>query len=458
MMYTHDEETIVAQCTPQGKGAIALIRLSGIQAVSTAARMSKLASTKNLDELPSHTIHYGWIVTPQGSIIDQVMFFLMRAPRTFTGQDVVEITCHNNQFLIEAIIERAIQSGARLAKEGEFAKRAYLNGKIDLVQAEAINELIHASTQQALKQSLAQVEGSFSSWIERIQKELFKCLAFSDASFEFIDEEMEFGSTIKTIVDDVLDELCVIKKSYDQQQRIREGVRIALIGSVNAGKSSLFNVLLGKNRSIVADIAGTTRDTVEAGVYRYGNYCTFVDTAGLRNTDDCIEQEGIRRSMQEAAQADCILLIVDQSRRMTEQEKTIYADIIAQCKAKAILVYNKTDLPQVADQPFDLENILYVSTVHPESTQLLEQKLELKINQLLKQAESPFLLNKRQWHLLLALEQRLQDLKAIMQHNMAYEIISYHLKDALEHLSELSGQTISEKGMDAVFREFCVGK
>ncbi len=458
MIYCQDEETIIAQCTPQGKGAIALIRLSGPQAIECAAQMSKLANGKSLNELPTHTIHFGWVLDAQGSIIDQVMFLLMHAPRTFTGQQVVEITCHNNQFLVEAIIEKAIQLGARLAKEGEFAKRAYLNGKIDLVQAEAINELIHACTQQALKQSLAQVEGSFSAWIERIQKELFKCLAFSDASFEFIDEEMEFGSLIEQSIATILNELVVIKKSYSQQQRIREGVRIALIGAVNAGKSSLFNALLGKNRSIVADIAGTTRDTVEAGVYRYGNYCTFVDTAGLRNTNDSIEQEGIKRSLQEAAQADCILLVIDQSRSMLHEEQRVYADIIEQNRSKIIVVYNKSDLPRITNQLFDSENIVYVSTIKPGLVQLLEQRLESKISQLLKQAESPFLLNKRQWHLLLALEQRLNELKEIMQRTMAYEIISYHLKDALEHLAELSGQTISEKGMDAVFREFCVGK
>lgn len=328
MIYSHDDETIIAQCTPQGNGAIALLRISGLEAIEVATKISSLASGLPLKNLPSHTIHYGYITNPQGERIDHVMFLLMQGPKTFTGQNTVEITCHNNPFIIQAIIEQALLHGARMAKNGEFTKRAVLNKKIDIIQAEAINELIHANTQFGLKKSLAQLEGSFSHWIEKIQKKLLKALAFSEASFEFIDEEMSFGPQIKTIITETLNTITSIKKTFEQQLHIRQGVRIALIGSVNAGKSSLFNALLNKERAIVTNIAGTTRDALEAGLYKDGIYWTLIDTAGIRQTEDVIEQEGIKRSLHEAQLADIILLIVDNSRIPSPEERAFYTDII----------------------------------------------------------------------------------------------------------------------------------
>jgi tRNA modification GTPase len=458
MILDHDDQTIIAQCTPHGSGAIALLRMSGLEAISIASKISKLASQKTLLEVPSHTIHFGSVIDPHGATIDQVMFIVMHAPKTFTGHDTVEITCHNNPFLIEALIQRAVESGARLAQEGEFTKRAFMNKKIDLIQAESINELIHASTQMALKQSLAQLEGSFSHWIQTIEKELIKNTALSEASFEFIDEEMEFGKQIHESVTKLIDTIALIKKTFNQQQHIRQGVRIALIGSVNAGKSSLFNALLNKNRSIVTSIAGTTRDVVEAGVYKNSSYWTLIDTAGLRQTHDIIEQEGIQRSYQEAQQADCIVLIYDGSRLMTEQELSIYHDLLAKYSHKTIVVKTKSDLAQSSQR--ELSSSYFPVSVHDKiSVYTLEKTIEQKIeDDVFKNIESPFLLNKRQYNLLLSLESNLVTVKELLQGSIAYELVSHHLHDALEKLTELSGKTISEQSMDAIFREFCVGK
>ena len=258
MFHSIDDQTIIAQCTPRGSGAIALLRISGINAIEVTAHIAKLTGQKTLLDAVTHTIHYGSIVESNGTIIDNVLFLIMRAPKTFTGQDTVEITCHNNQFIIEQIIALAIANGARVAQEGEFTKRAVLNGKIDLVQAEAINELIHAQTQMALKQSLSQLNGSLSNWLVSIEQELLKALALSEASFEFLDEEMEFAPQISAMITHVMGTITEIKKTYNQQQQIRQGIRVAIIGSVNAGKSSLFNALLNQNRAIVTAIAGTT--------------------------------------------------------------------------------------------------------------------------------------------------------------------------------------------------------
>ncbi len=453
MFLSHDEQTIIAQCTPRGSGAIALLRICGINAIEIVDRMSKLASGKKLIDLPTHTIHYGSIVN-QAAIADNVLFLLMRAPKTFTGQDTVEITCHNNQFIVEEIISLAIGAGARLAQEGEFSKRALMNGKIDLVQAEAINELIHAQTQMALKQSLAQLEGSFSQWLTILEKDLLKALALSEASFEFLDEEMEFAPQIQQLIATVQNKISSIKKTFNQQQHIRQGIRVAIIGSVNAGKSSLFNALLNQNRAIVNAMAGTTRDVIEAGLFKKGNYWTLVDTAGLRQTDDIIEQEGIKRSLEEAHKADIIILAYDSSREMTPPEKMVYDEIKKNYLNKIIQVFTKADSAiEVASDHIS------VSSKNKQNIDTLEHRIEQKIATLFATIESPFLLNQRQHNLLIALEHKLIDISAMLsQKPVAYELLSIHLNDAIAHLAELSGKAISEAGMDMIFREFCIGK
>lgn len=459
MIQNHDNDIIVAQCTPQGSGALALLRVCGDQAIAHISSLCSLPGNKKLIDQPTHTIHYGSIVNDEGIALDHCMFIVMQGPRTFTGQNTVEITTHNNPFIIEAIIQQIIKAGARLAQPGEFSRRAVLNNKIDLLQAEAINELIHAHTPLALKQALAQVDGTFSSWVVGIEKELIKALAFSEASFEFIEEEeLEFGSTIKAIILDVLGTIKELKHRFHQQQHIRQGVRIALIGSVNAGKSSLFNALLNKNRAIVTNIPGTTRDALEAGIYTKNNYWTLIDTAGLRQTDDIIEQEGISRSLQEASCADIVVLVVDRSRGMTLQERTIYEELLVLHSKKVIVVHTKPDLPAYPNPSLSVEHALEISTITRKNMSNFEQLLETKISQLFIDQESPFLLNQRQYNLILTIEQQLHLIITMLNSPIQYELLSYHLKDALTIITELTGKTISEQGMDAVFREFCVGK
>ena len=460
MILSTDDQSIIAQCTPRGNGALALLRISGADSWLISSQISKFPFQKNLLEQTSHTVHYAYIIDQNGNTIDHVMLIVMRGPRTFTGQDVVEITCHNNQFIIEAIITVAIQAGARFAQEGEFTKRAFMNGKLDLVQAEAINELIHAQTQNALKKSLAQLEGSFSNWIQILEKELFKIFAWCQASFEFLDEEVGFGDRMKNHLESLLSKILALKKTFNRQQQIRQGIRIALIGSVNAGKSSIFNNLVQHKRAIVTNIAGTTRDSIEAGVYRNGNYWTLIDTAGLRQTDDVIEQEGIRRSYEEALKADIILLIVDGSRSFSEEEKKVYVKLFEDYDSKIILVQNKCDISQeiTMSNILNSSNSIKVSSLTGENISLLEAKIEEKIAELFNTIESPFLLNQRQFNLLLNLEKKLLIIQSLLSKAVHYELIAYHLQEALEQLSELTGKTISETAMDAVFKEFCVGK
>ncbi len=458
LFHAKDQETIIAQCTPQGSGALALIRLSGDTVFEIADRMCELASGKKITDVATHTIHYGSVVEDSGTVIDHVMVIVMQAPKTFTGQHTIEITCHNNQFLIERIIERAITCGARLAAGGEFSKRSVLNNKMDLVQAEAVNELIHAAHQQSLKQSLSQLEGSFSHWIAALEKRLIKCLALSEASFEFLDEEdMAFGKQIEELLTTVLIDISSIKKTFDQQQQIRDGIRIALLGSVNAGKSSLFNAMLAQERAIVTDIAGTTRDVIEAGMFVDGGYWTLVDTAGLRATEDIVERKGIERSHQEAHKADIILLVCDSSRTMLDHEIAVYQSLLDKYRDKIIMVQNKADASNLQEFIFNHYPIK-TSVKFPETITQLHTELKNKVATLFQDCASPFLLNKRQFHLLMNLEQTILAIEPMLTGAIEYELLSCHLKDALENLSELTGKSISEAGMDAVFREFCVGK
>lgn len=457
-MLARTDECIIAQCTPQGPGALALLRLCGSSVRSLVTGMARLASRKKITEVPSHTIHYGTIVDEHGKTIDQVMFFIMDGPRTFTGQDTIEITCHNNQLLIETIISFALKRGARLAQEGEFTRRAFESGKLDLVQAESINELIAAQTQHALKKSLATLEGTFSQWITMLEKDLIQVIAWCEASFEFLDEEVEFNEQIKERLAQLLQNINSIKRAFDSQQQIKQGITIALLGSVNAGKSSLFNTLLHKKRAIVTDIAGTTRDVIEAGLTVNGNHWTLIDTAGLRQTEDAIEQEGIKRSLEEAQKADIILLVVDGSRALTPQELEVYTNIRDTYTNKCILVHNKADRDLSSDNQLVAACAVKVSSETGSNKEKLEKLIQDKVTQLFTELDTPYMLNKRQHRLLLDLENKLSHILTQLNGSPQYELISYHLQDALVSLSELTGKTISEQGLDTVFREFCVGK
>lgn len=459
MLYGHDDDTIVAQATPVGPGAIALIKLSGVASIAIAEGFCVLPSGKRLSECGTHTIHFARIVDEAGQLLDQVMVMVMKGPATFTGQDTVEITAHNNQFIVESIIQRAIACGARMAQQGEFTRRSVLHNKMDLLQAEALNELIHAQTAHVVKQSLAQLEGSFSSWVASIEQKLLRVSAFSQASFEFIDEEMVFDEEIKAGIQDIITTITRIKQTFTAQQQIRQGIRIAFVGSVNAGKSSLFNALIGTKRAIVSPQAGTTRDTIEAGLYKNGVYWTLIDTAGLRQTDDIIEQEGIQRAQKEAGLADIVVLVIDASSVLSSAELAEYKRLYYQYIHKSIVVYSKSDQVHIVEvAEFDPSLSVAVSSVTGAHLATLEALLTKKIATILAAAQSPYLVNQRQFHILLGLEKQLQDIQGMLTGTIAYELLSYHVQDALALIGQITGKTASENSMDAIFRQFCIGK
>lgn len=459
-------DTIVAQCTPAGNGALALIRISGPQSWDICSRLIRLKSHKDLVSVASHTVHAA-DVFDDVTRIDAVMVIVLKGPKTFTGYDTVEITCHNNPFIVQSIINLCIKYGARSAQQGEFTRQAYDNKKIDLLQAEAINELINAQTHAAIKKSLSQLEGSLSGHISAIEDMLCKSIAWCESSFEFLDDEGDFHKEISGFLRSIIEKVDSIISGYAAQKQIRQGYRIALIGSVNAGKSSLFNLLNGHKRAIVTPIAGTTRDSIESTIILGDITTTFIDTAGLRATDDVIEQEGIERSYNEALASDLILLVIDGSRPVTEQECCIYIDLFSKYPEKIILIKNKADLPlelssqQLMQSIYKGQATLNISSFSQESKRLLESEIVKKISALSKRQELPFLINKRHYELLQAVYQDIAVTHAMLENSDGtphYELISHHLKQTLEHISELTGKTVSEQALDRVFKEFCVGK
>jgi tRNA modification GTPase len=458
-----DQETIVALATARGSGAIAVIRLSGVDAIAVTDRIAILSSKKKLATESGHTIHHGFVVDENGKRLDEVLFFLMKTPRTFTGQDTVEISCHNNQFIIDNIIQAAIYAGARQATAGEFTMRGFLNDKFDLSQAEAINEIIHAPSEKALQCSLAQLKGSLSSRFAVIEEQLIELLTLSEASFEFLEEEqrdLSFNTLVQARIGEILKIIRETKKHFNLQQQIKDGIRISLIGSVNAGKSSLFNALLGKERAIVTNIAGTTRDSIEANLYKDGYYWLLIDTAGLRETNDRIEQQGIAKSYEEAIKADVILLVLDSSRPLKEEELNIYATLITQHFQKIILVFNKADLaPQaMPSHIFDKLPLIHVSTHTSLGLADTEQAITQKINELFNFQQTNFVLTQRQFNLMSEIEKKLLYIEKSLTDEVHYELVSYELKDLLEKVYELTGKHVSEEILNTVFSKFCVGK
>lgn len=464
-----DQETIIALCTPRGHGAIALMRLTGKNAFSVADTFAQLSSRLSIINVPTHTIHHGYIVDKaleDQIIIDEVMFLVMDAPKTFTGQPTVEITCHNNPFIIEAIIRLAIQHGARSATHGEFTKRAFLNGKIDLVQAEAINDVIHAQTELALRKSMEQLQGSFSHFLAQLEERLVLLLCSVEASFEFLDEEqrdLAFDTHITMQLTAIAQDIKKALLHYNNQQQIKQGIRIALCGAVNAGKSTLFNTLLKQQRAIVADKAGTTRDSIESAVYKNGTFMLFVDTAGLRNTHDEIEQLGIDRTHIEAAQADIILLVIDASQTMTQEQHTDYQILIDRYPEKIILIINKIDrctLLELDQRNWFTSQVSHVRlSAHTQvGIEKLEEAIEEKVQTLFKTLQSPFLLNQRQHSVLAEIDKKIDFIVTEGQHALHYELMAYHLKEVLETLAQATGKNITERLLDAVFSTFCVGK
>jgi tRNA modification GTPase len=443
-------ETIAAVATPPGEGGVAIIRISGNRALEVA---EKVYSGK-IRTYQSHMVHFGKIVK-QGELIDEVLLVVMKNPRSYTGEDTVEIHCHGGSLITKRVLQTILEAGARAALPGEFTFKAYMNGKLDLAQAEAVQGLIAAKNDLALHAAESQLSGALSKKIENFQKELVDIAAILEAWVDFPEEGLEFASFEEVIasLESTRKKMEHLSQTFHEGKIVHEGLTMCLSGAPNVGKSSLMNALLGKERAIVTAVPGTTRDLLEADLRIGGLHFRLVDTAGIRVTDEIVEQEGIRRSHQALQEADLILLVLDASRGVQELDQELLK--IAP-PHKTLVIWNKVDLPTEHQKP---ENGLEVSAKQGLGLELLHQAIDQKIWRSGPPSKEEVVITNQRHHQ--ALNQAIESIQLVidgLKNRVSAEFVAADMRRALLELGTIIGTDISEDILSAIFSKFCVGK
>lgn len=455
-------DTICAISTPAGEGGIAVIRISGNKTFDTVEKIffkdSQREIPVNISEFNSHTIHYGFIFNEEEQL-DEVLTSIFKSPNSFTGEDVIEISCHGGYFIANKIIALLNQLGIRQAEPGEFSKRAFLNGKIDLSQAEAIADLIRSKTDLAHQSSLKQLEGSLSEYVLEVRKNILNITSLVELELDFAEEDVEFvpKKEVKEKITNVISELKSIADSYITGKVIKEGVNLVIAGKPNSGKSSLFNHLLKTNRAIVSDIAGTTRDYLEENLIINGILFKLVDTAGLRISGDVIETEGIKRSYEKMNEADLILFLVDSLSDEKEIEETVKFYNANIKSDKSILVLTKSDLSNYSNK---VNDAITISIKDEKSINVLKSEMinKLHLNNLSASSNNLIITNLRHKLCLENTIAALQNSVHSIDSNMSGEYISVDLRNALHHLGEITGEFTNDEVLNNIFMHFCIGK
>ena len=455
----YEEDTIAAIATPPGEGGIAVIRISGADAENIATKIFARAQGKN-GRLASHRLYHGEIHEPQSNcMVDDVLLTIMRKPRSYTGEDVVEIHCHGGAFLSRKILGLALSQGARQAEPGEFTKRAFLNGKMDLSQAEAVLDLIRARTDKAAALALTQARGELSKWVHGLREELLDILVQVEAAIDFPEEEIELLKRPDVIqkIGNLRSEILDIISTYEWGRLFREGARVCICGRPNVGKSSLLNALLGQERVIVTPVPGTTRDVIEEAINLDGLPVVLWDTAGLRETDDQIEQMGVNLSRQYLEKADALIVVLDGSTRLTQDDEVLLRNVEAR---KVLIAVNKDDLPQVLS-PEDLsrfsDSIVRVSAKSGEGINVLQKKLrDLVID--CEREPAMVLTNLRHRNALLRGETALRHAETTLEEGYAAEFVAVDLNETRNALGEIIGTVSDEDILERIFNTFCIGK
>lgn len=448
------EETIAAIATPPGEGGIAIIRICGKNALSLA---DSIFSGPVLN-YASHTAHLGKIFDKDGSTLDEVLLLVMKGPRSFTGDDTVEIHCHGGSLITRKILERVLEAGAKMASPGEFSLRAFLNGKMDLAKAEAIQQLISAKNEIACHFAKTHLEGALSKKITQMQKELLDVAAILEAAVDFPEESLEFASKeeILCLLGHILDAMQKLSHTFYEGKMIHEGLGLCLVGPPNAGKSSLMNALLGKERAIVTEIAGTTRDLLEDNLCLGGLHFRIIDTAGIRQTEERIEKEGIRRSKEAMESADLVLLVLDSSRPLCDESTTLLETLSPE---KTLLLWNKKDLPRKASAPSFPSSQISLSALTGDGLEELKAAIESLIWKHGPPAkEEVVLTNVRHKR---ALDEAISLLQAVikgLEQDTSPEFLSFDMRKCLFELGTILGMNISEEILNSIFSKFCIGK
>lgn len=461
---TLEFDTIAAISTPPGEGAISIVRLSGDAAITIADKVYRFG-TKQLLGVPTHTIHYGHIVDPKDeSLLDEVMVSVMRAPKTFTREDVVEINCHGGIVVVNQLLQLLLREGARLAEPGEFTKRAFLNGRMDLSQAEAVMDLIRAKTDRAMHVALDQLDGNLSSLIRSLRQEILETLAQVEVNIDYPEYDDVEELTTKLLLEKagfVKAQIESLLTTAKQGKILREGLNTAIIGRPNVGKSSLLNHLLREEKAIVTEIAGTTRDVIEEYVNVRGVPLKLIDTAGIRETEDIVERIGVQRSRKALAEADLILLVLNQNEPLMEEDCQL---LTATESLKRVILLNKMDLPTQLDrealkQHVKDEEILSVSVLSNTGMEQLELKIaDLFFGGQTGEKDATYVSNTRHISLLdqaaLALDEVIRGIDA----GMPVDLVQMDMTRCWDFLGEIVGDSVQDELITQLFSQFCLGK
>ena len=448
-------DTIVAISTALGVGAISIVRLSGNNAIKI---VNDCFEGKDLTKVPTHTIHYGFIKNNK-ELLDEVLVSVMKSPKTFTAEDVVEINCHGGIIPTKQILELMLSKGARLAEPGEFTKRAFLNGRIDLVESEAVMDIIESKSEEAKKLALSQLNGELSRLITNFRDNLKQLLSSIEVNIdypEYYDIEVITKKKIKEEVAKMKKDLQELISASKATSIIKTGLNIAILGKPNVGKSSILNKLLNKDKAIVTDIAGTTRDIVEGEVYINGILINFIDTAGIRKTTDVVEKIGVEKSIKAIDEADLIIVVLNNNEDLSEEDK----EILEKTKDKQrIIVINKTDLDKKIKLPSTIENTVETNTNTPDGIKPLVEKIKEMFNlEKLQTKDYTYLSNSRQIYLATKAYQSLLSAEVGLNNDLPIDMVEIDLKDCFDLLGEIIGVTYSDEIIDNLFEHFCVGK
>ena len=461
-----NQDTIAAISTGMTNSGIGIVRISGSEALEIADRAYKGKET--ITEVPTHTIHYGHVMDGEETV-DEVLVMVMRGPRTFTGEDTVEINCHGGTYVVSRVLETVLKAGARPAEPGEFTKRAFLNGKMDLSQAEAVIDVITSENEYALQSSISQLKGSVKNRIKEIREKIIYHTAFIETALddpEHISVD-GYGEVLKEAAEEVIDQLKELIDSSDDGRIMKEGIQTVILGKPNAGKSSLLNILAGHDRAIVTDIEGTTRDVLEEQIRLQGLTLNIIDTAGIRQTDDIVEKMGVDKAKEYAKEADLIIYVVDASRNLDENDEKIF-DLIYD--KRTVILLNKSDLDTVVTEEMIRERISQKGVQKQIPVIAISAKEEQGIKELentvkamflkgdLSFNEEVYITNARQKNALVNARESMKKVIFSIDAGMPEDFYSIDLMDAYESLGNITGESIGEDLVNEIFSKFCMGK
>lgn len=451
------QDTIIAPSTPPGISAIAVIRLSGNGALEITESVFR---GKKLSEQPSHTLHHGWIVDGKKNI-DEVVVGIFRSPHSYTGEDIAEISCHGSPFIVQSITDLLVEKGARMAKPGEFTQRAFLNGKLDLSQAEAVADLIASNSEASHNAAMNHMRGGFSQKIKELRQQLVDFAALVELELDFSEEDVEFANRnqLRELISHLTSHVAHLMDSFKLGNVIKNGVNVVIAGRPNAGKSTLLNRLLNEERAIVSEIPGTTRDTIEEILNIDGILFRLIDTAGIREAQDAIEKIGVEKTFEKIKQSGILIYVFDVS-SVKKEEVMQDLKMLRHEKTSLILVGNKTDLIQdaaLASFRFDTE-VIFISSKSGHHLHRIKESLISKVVEKQIQSEDTVVTNARHHEALLRSKQALDDVSKGLDSKISGELLALDIRRALDALGEITGSVVTDDILDSVFTRFCIGK